>query len=210
MGTTDRDSSCGTCGCSYIECPGHFGHITLAQPVYHPGYVTHVRKVLRCICCECGLLRLRDDGLRKAIQERSSARTRFRRVFEACKDIKECVAADGIGCGRIQPKYGQKGLSIRRDELLAQGAGDTRRNLKAEEAKAILSKISDDDLRLMGLDPRESRPEWMIISVLAVAPPPVRPSVQAGDGARSEDDLTYAYHEIVRTNKELAAYMEGG
>lgn len=30
MGTTDRDSLCGSCGCSYIECPGHFGHIELA------------------------------------------------------------------------------------------------------------------------------------------------------------------------------------
>jgi DNA-directed RNA polymerase II subunit RPB1 len=50
----------------------------------------------------------------------------------------------------------------------------------------------------------------MIISVLAVAPPPVRPSVQAGDGQRSEDDLTYAYHEIVRANNLLDRYMKEG
>jgi len=30
MGTTDRDENCGTCSCSYTECPGHFGHIELA------------------------------------------------------------------------------------------------------------------------------------------------------------------------------------
>jgi DNA-directed RNA polymerase beta' subunit len=57
----------------------------------------------------------------------------------------------------------------------------------------MLAKISDEDVKLMGLDPRQSRPEWMIIQALAVAPPPVRPSVQAGDGARGVDDLTYAY-----------------
>lgn len=62
----------------------------------------------------------------------------------------------------------------------------------------------------MGMDPKESRPEWMTIKALAVVPPPVRPSVQAGDGVRSEDDLTYAYRMIVRTNNELKKYMEDG
>lgn len=50
----------------------------------------------------------------------------------------------------------------------------------------------------------------MIIQVLPVGPPPIRPSVQAGDAQRSEDDLTYAYHEIVRTNNLLAAYKSHG
>lgn len=39
----------------------------------------------------------------------------------------------------------------------------------------------------------ESRPENMIIKNLAVAPPPVRPSVAMSGTNRSEDDLTYAY-----------------
>jgi len=62
----------------------------------------------------------------------------------------------------------------------------------------------------MGLDPIHSRPEWMIIKVLTVAPPPVRPSVQAGDGVRSEDDLTFAYREIVKNNILLTKYMNDG
>lgn len=74
----------------------------------------------------------------------------------------------------------------------------------------IFKKISDEDLKLMGMDPRSSRPEWMIIKALAVCPPPVRPSVEAGDGARSNDDLTYAYTQIVRTNNELQRNMRNG
>jgi len=27
---------CGTCGLKYRACPGHFGHIELAVPVYNP------------------------------------------------------------------------------------------------------------------------------------------------------------------------------
>jgi DNA-directed RNA polymerase subunit A' len=62
----------------------------------------------------------------------------------------------------------------------------------------------------MGLDPKQSRPEWMVIKVLSVAPPPVRPSVEAGDGVRSEDDLTYAYREIIKMSKELKNRMDSG
>ena len=185
MGTTDRDSNCGTCGCNYIECPGHFGHIKLKQAVYHPGYVTFIRKVLRCICESCGKLRLRGVDLAyRNKMAKSSARTRFRRVFEACKDIKTCSKEpyhDGTaGCGRLQPSYSQKALSIttiRKGDQDAQGQADPRGPLKADDAYNMLSRIKDEDLVLMGLDPKQSRPEWMIISVLAVAPPPVRPSV---------------------------------
>lgn len=74
----------------------------------------------------------------------------------------------------------------------------------------IFKKIQDDDLKLMGMNPKSSRPEWMIIKALAVCPPPVRPSVEAGDGARSNDDLTYAYTQIIRTNNELYRIMRNG
>jgi len=199
LGTTDRDVLCGTCGCSHTDCPGHFGHIALAQAVYHAGYLTDVLKVLRCICCACGALRLRDKERIREIRRRPSARTRFRRVHEACAKIKECSRGEN-GCGQSQPTYRKVGLSIVREYKAdaggaapGQGSGDPKKTLKAAEVRAMLAKISDEDVKLMGLDPRQSRPEWMIIQALAVAPPPVRPSVQAGDGARGVDDLTYAY-----------------
>jgi hypothetical protein len=37
MGTIDRNFKCQTCGESMSECPGHFGHIELARPVFHIG-----------------------------------------------------------------------------------------------------------------------------------------------------------------------------
>jgi DNA-directed RNA polymerase beta' subunit len=42
----------------------------------------------------------------------------------------------------------------------------------------------------MGFNPQISKPEYMIISNLAVAPPSVRPSVEITNSLRSEDDLT--------------------
>lgn len=235
LGTTDRDAPCGTCGCSYIECPGHFGHIELARPVYHAGYLPNVLKVLRCVCYDCGALLLRDPKARADIRRRPSARTRFQRVLEACSNAKACETRDGDqemregvhgegtgsrpGCGRPQPTYRKTGLGISRTSAAgdgnsgpggADGSTDRKRMLSAAEARAILAKVSDEDLRLMGMDPNESRPESMIIKALPVAPPPVRPSVQAGDGVRGVDDLTYAYRMVVRTNNELRRYVDGG
>ena len=40
LGTIDRNFKCQTCGEGMSECPGHFGHIELARPVFHPGAFT--------------------------------------------------------------------------------------------------------------------------------------------------------------------------
>ena len=40
LGTIDRAMACATCGENMQECPGHFGHIELAVPVFHVGKTT--------------------------------------------------------------------------------------------------------------------------------------------------------------------------
>ena len=37
LGSIDRAFKCANCGENMTECPGHFGHIELAVPVFHPG-----------------------------------------------------------------------------------------------------------------------------------------------------------------------------
>jgi DNA-directed RNA polymerase beta' subunit len=74
----------------------------------------------------------------------------------------------------------------------------------------ILKKISDTDCIAMGLDPKVIRPEWMILTVLPVSPPPVRPSIMADTSLRSEDDLTYKLADILKANVNLKKQeMEG-
>ncbi|KAF5311960.1 hypothetical protein D9619_003604 [Psilocybe cf. subviscida] len=57
MGTIDRNFKCQTCGEGMSECPGHFGHIELARPVFHPGFIIKVKKILESICVNCGKLK---------------------------------------------------------------------------------------------------------------------------------------------------------
>ena len=46
MGTIDRNFKCQTCGEGMSECPGHFGHIELARPVFHPGVLLFFHFIL--------------------------------------------------------------------------------------------------------------------------------------------------------------------
>lgn len=57
LGTVDRNFKCQTCGESMNDCPGHFGHIDLARPVYHIGFIKKVKKILECVCFHCGKLK---------------------------------------------------------------------------------------------------------------------------------------------------------
>ena len=67
----------------------------------------------------------------------------------------------------------------------------TRQDVAAETAHQILKRISDEDARKLGFDPQFTRPDWMVITVLPVPPPQVRPSIQMESSqGRGEDDLT--------------------
>ena len=56
MGVVDRTSKCAECGKDYLQCPGHLGHIELAQPLFHAGHLETVLKLLRCVCFHCSRL----------------------------------------------------------------------------------------------------------------------------------------------------------
>lgn len=44
LGSIDRQMNCTTCGMDHHECPGHFGHIELAKPMYHVCFITNIMK----------------------------------------------------------------------------------------------------------------------------------------------------------------------
>jgi len=60
----------------------------------------------------------------------------------------------------------------------------------ASEVLEVFKAISKEDCEMMGFNYERARPEWMIITVLPVPPPPVRPAVIQEGISRCEDDLT--------------------
>ena len=61
---------------------------------------------------------------------------------------------------------------------------ERRQEVTAEKAHEILKRISDEDCAALGFDVRFARPDWMVLTVLPVPPPPVRPSVMMDASAR--------------------------
>ena len=114
---------------------------------------------------------------------------------------------DSVGCGNLLPKISRKGLAIELEfpEGMEDipGNGERKQRLSAQRAYEILKNVSDDDARLLGLDPKWVRPEWMVVTVLPVPPPHVRPSVDQPGQASSQDDLSHQLTNIVKTNMFL-------
>lgn len=74
--------------------------------------------------------------------------------------------------------------------------------LSSLQVLSVLKRISDEDCELLGLDPKYARPDWMILQVLPIPPPPVRPSVMMDTSSRSEASLSafsaaFAFHLLL-------------
>ena len=53
MGITARKGQCPCCKLPWSKCPGHYGHLELATPIYHAGWVDRLRKTLKSYCLHC-------------------------------------------------------------------------------------------------------------------------------------------------------------
>jgi DNA-directed RNA polymerase I subunit RPA1 len=58
LGPMEPRERCATCGLGAFECPGHFGRVELAVPLYNPLVFATLIKVLRASCLHCFRLRM--------------------------------------------------------------------------------------------------------------------------------------------------------
>lgn len=56
LGPLDKNDICLTCSLDYFKCPGHFGHVDLALPIYNPVFFKELVKLLRASCLSCHML----------------------------------------------------------------------------------------------------------------------------------------------------------
>jgi len=235
MGTVDRQVKCETCNGTMAECPGHFGYIELAKPVYHVGFISVILKLLRCVCFHCSklLTDANDHRFRTALKYKNP-KTRLRLVYNICKSKTYCeggedadnnmpdVKEDGEGganapkkkhggCGGYQPIYRRDGLKLTAEfKQVTDESIEKKQVLSPERVHSILKRISDEDCRSLGLNPKWARPDWMVITRLVVPPPPVRPSIMMDSVSRGEDDLTHKLAEILKYNSHLKKQEQNG
>ena len=82
--------------------------------------------------------------------------------------------------------------------------------LMPSDVRDWFEDIPDEDLGVLGIDADDSRPEWMILTVLPVQPVTTRPSITLDNGQRSEDDLTHKLVDIIRINQRFMENREAG
>jgi len=205
MGVIEHGVQCKTCGQGYTDCPGHFGYITLAHPIFnialtrrHSDVLTIVLKILKCVCPFCSKLLIdsSDVKLKNGFNEKT-----FEEVFKLCAKKKKCGTSREDGCGMDLPKINKEGpfkISLETNDK------SEKINWTAADVLKVFKRISDDDLKIMGFDPQYFRPESLILEVLVVPPPSVRPSLGSDTSSRREDDLTRALMSIMKNNNSLA------
>jgi DNA-directed RNA polymerase II subunit RPB1 len=92
-------------------CPGHFGHITLAKPVFHVCFMAKIVKIMRCVCFYCSrhLIDPDDSKIRDIISKTGKSK-RLDCIYDLTRKRKICPTnteepkQDNGGCGRYQPK----------------------------------------------------------------------------------------------------------
>jgi DNA-directed RNA polymerase II subunit RPB1 len=215
MGVLDHNKICQTCEQKNTFCPGHFGHIALAKPVFYIQFCDIVKKIMKCVCYRCSKLLIDPDGdIMKAILSRKVSRQkRWEMIYKACVKIKKCgVDRDDGGCGAKQPDkvYREPIVKFIMEWKNNDEGGNLKTVLGAEDVLRILKRITDKEIDVMGFSKKYNHPEWMICTMLPVPPPSVRPSIRTDTGQRSEDDLTHKLCDIVKSNNSLKSKIEKG
>jgi DNA-directed RNA polymerase subunit A' len=206
LGVIEPGLRCKTCGGRVDDCPGHFGHIDLAMPVIHVGYIKEIKKLLQATCKSCGRLLLTRKQIdeynkeRETIQEMGGGYLKVQMVTkETAKDASKRQICPH--CATEQSKITlDKPTTFREDG----------HKLTPKEVRERLERIPDEDLIPLGIDPNVARPEWMVLTALLVPPVTVRPSITLESGDRSEDDLTHKLVDVLRINQRLRENRDAG
>jgi len=206
FGVIENGKVCPTCKQTNQHCPGHFGHIRLARPVYLYQFFDMIEKVCNVICLSCSKILVPDEVLQTIT---SKGLARF-------KDIKSEVKK--TTCPHCNTQPFEKVVKVAERAASLEGIYKAKKDaaaippipLQPELILRAFQHMTDEDIDNLGFNHTFSRPEWMICTVLAVPPLTVRPSVMMDDHGRMEDDLTHKLIDILRHNDKLREMIEKG
>ena len=115
------------------------------------------------------------------------------------REAKETYGADAflakMGAEAVRDALSKVDLAKQIDQL-QQGMTETK-------SKQIRKKLAKRIKLLQGLQASKSRPEWMILTVLPVIPPDLRPLVPLEGGRFATSDLNDLYRRVINRNNRL-------
>ena len=181
------------------------GHIELAAPVSHIWYFRGIPsrmslildippKVLERILY-FSLYIVTEPGDTPLAKKQTLTEKEYRDYYEKYEnDFKAEMGAEAI----------QKLLAeIDLDQLSAQ-LRDELKDASGQKKMRIIKRLEVvDAFRLSG-----NRPEWMILNVIPVIPPEIRPMVQLDGGRFATSDLNDLYRRVINRNNRLQRLLE--
>jgi DNA-directed RNA polymerase subunit beta' len=91
---------------------------------------------------------------------------------------------------------------------LTKGVDELQIAMTETKSKQIRKKLAKRIKLLQGLHSSKSRPEWMILTVLPVIPPDLRPLVPLEGGRFATSDLNDLYRRVINRNNRLKTLLQ--
>ena len=203
---------CDRCGVEVTKASvrrERMGHIKLAAPVSHLWYFKGIPSRMGLI------LDISPRTLEKVLYfasyivlDAGSTSLQYKQVLSE-KEYREEVEKYGgtggfrVGMGAEAVQELLRSINLEKDSLdlrkaLADSTGQKRARIikRLEVVEAFLNS--------------GNRPEWMIMDVIPVIPPDIRPMVQLDGGRFATSDLNDLYRRIINRNNRLARLLELG
>jgi DNA-directed RNA polymerase subunit beta' len=182
------------------------GHIDLATPVAHIWFLKSLPSRIGTLL-DMTLKELEkilyfesyvvvDPGTTSLGERELLSETRFRKMFEEHGDAFRA----GMGAEAIRELLTK--LDI--DKLFV----DLRVEMKEATSEARRKKISKRLKVVSAFKNSGNRPEWMILEVIPVIPPDLRPLVPLDGGRFATSDLNDLYRRVINRNNRLKRLME--
>ena len=184
------------------------GHIELAAPVAHIWYFKGIPSRIAL------MLDISPRNLEKIIYFASYIVT-----DKGTSGLEKCQVLNEKEYHEAEEKYGKKSFkaemgaeAIRKlleeidlDKLVASIEKDIENASEQRKAKLIKRLDTVKAFKLSG-----NRPEWMVMNVIPVIPPDLRPMVQLDGGRFATSDLNDLYRRVINRNNRLKRLLELG
>ena len=184
------------------------GHIELAAPVSHIWYFKGIPsrmglildispRVLEKVLYFASYIVL-DPGNTSLMYKQVLTEQEFRKAEE---DFGYSAFRAGMGAESVKELLQNVDLDKESEELKAELA-----NSSGQKRARIIKRLE----AVEAFRNSENRPEWMIMDVIPVIPPDIRPMVQLDGGRFATSDLNDLYRRIINRNNRLKRLLELG
>ena len=181
------------------------GHIELATPVSHIWYFKGIPsrmgllldispRILEKVLYFAAYI-VTDPGETPLVKNQILSEKEYRDMREKYEDDFDA----GMGAEAVKKLLQQVDLESLSEQLHAE-----LKTVTGQKKARIVKRLEVvDAFRLSG-----NKPEWMIIDVLPVIPPEIRPMVQLDGGRFATSDLNDLYRRVINRNNRLKRLME--